>query len=107
MRTTVGRIPAIVCALILSGCTSIRVSGQVTDDKTGDLLPGCGVTFGEFYSSCDGAGHFTIKGRSYWKTMRVVAPGYVARDVPVDASKTRTPSITVPMTRNRNLARSE
>ncbi len=99
-------VPVIVCVSLLAGCTSIRVTGNVTDARTGDLIGPCGVTFGSFYSSCDGAGRFVIKGRKYWKSMRVVSPGYVAQDVPVDASKTRTPFINVQMTRSRSTEQS-
>jgi hypothetical protein len=89
---------ALLASVALFACTSIRVSGFVTDESTGQPVSGCGISFGQFYTNCDVAGHFVIKGRKSLEEMRVIAAGYEPKSVPVDASETRYPVIYVQLT---------
>jgi hypothetical protein len=70
----------------------------VTDESTGQPVGGCGVSFGQFYTISDAAGHFVIKGRESWEEMRVIAAGYEPKSVPVDASDTRYPVVYIQLT---------
>ena len=89
---------ALMAAVAVSACTSIRVTGFVTDESTGEPVGGCGITFGQFYTNSDAAGHFVIKGRKDWGEMRFLAAGYEQKSVAVDASETRYPVIRVQLT---------
>jgi hypothetical protein len=91
-------VVALCCALALSACTSIRVQGFVTDEKTGEPVGTAGVTLGERYTHVDTAGHYVLNVRKYWKNMQVVAPGYEIRTMKVDLSGHRAPQINVQMT---------
>ena len=88
----------LIMAAVLSACTSVRVTGFVTDELTGDPIEGCGISFGSIYTSTDAAGHYVIKGRKSWEAMQLIAPGYESKSVPVDASDTRYPTVNVQLT---------
>lgn len=94
MRLTKILVP-LALALTVSACTSIRVSGFVTDATTNVAVSSCGITFGHFYTHVDPAGHYVIKGRKSWAAMQVTAPGYEPQSVPVDSSKTRYPVVNI------------
>lgn len=93
----------LVCTVVLSACTSIQVSGFVTDEVTGEPVSGCGVSFRHSYANTDAAGHFLVRGRKSWAEMTLVAAGYERKTVPVDASDTRYPVIHVQMTPKRRV----
>jgi hypothetical protein len=89
---------ALFASVALFACTSIRVTGFVTDESTGEPVGGCGISFGQLYTNSDAAGHFVINGRKNWEEMRVIAAGYESKSVPVDASDTRYPVIYIQLT---------
>lgn len=91
-------IVALICAIALSACTSMRVTGFVTDEVTGDPIGSCGITIGERYVHVDSAGHYSVNARTSWKTMKLIAPGYHPKSVTIDTSKTRYPTINVQLT---------
>jgi hypothetical protein len=88
---------ALLASVALFACTSIRVTGFVTDDSTGQPVGDCGISFGQLHTNCDATGHFVIKGRKSWD-MRVIAAGYEPKWVPVDASHTRYPIVYIQLT---------
>jgi hypothetical protein len=88
--------------VLIAGCTSMRVTGNITDSTNGDVVPNCGITIGPRYISADGAGHFVVNARKSWKTLDVVCAGYEPRSVAIDSSETRYPTISIPMTPRRN-----
>ena len=89
---------AVFCALALSACTSMRVSGFVTDGRTGEPIGTCGVTVGPGYGHTDSAGHYVVNAKRGLKTMQFIAPGYQTLTVPVDSSTNRYPVVNVQLT---------
>ena len=97
-----GKIAVILCAAMVSACTSIRVSGMVTDQRTGDPVGVCGVMIGSRYVRTDPIGKYVIGADASAKSMQFIAPGYETRTVPIDSSKTRYPVIDVQMVPKSN-----
>ncbi len=95
-------LPALIAALALSACTSIRVSGFVLDKTTGDGIGACGIMLGRNYVHTDPAGHFSIKADYRDKMMSLTAPGYVPLTVPIDASETRYPIVEIKLVPKKN-----
>jgi hypothetical protein len=91
MTKSLGLPTSIVLSLLLMGCTSMRVTGDVVDASTGDVVNTCGVTIGPKYINVDSAGHFAVNARKWWKKMDLVCAGYEPQTVMVDSSKTRYP----------------
>ena len=92
------KVLVLIMALAVSACSSIRVTGFVTDEVTGSPVGGCGISFGSFYTSTDAAGHYVIKGNKSLETMQLIASGYESKSVSVDASDTRYPVVNVQLT---------
>jgi hypothetical protein len=88
--------------MLVAGCTSMRVTGNITDSVTGDVVPNCGVTIGPRYISADGAGHFVVNARKSWGKLDVVCAGYEPQSVEVDSSQSRYPTISILMTPRRS-----
>lgn len=91
-------VVALICALAVSACTSVRVQGFVTDENTGEPIGTAGITIGERYAHVDSAGHYLMNVRKTWKNMELVAPGYETKTMTVDLSKSRAPQVNVQMT---------
>jgi hypothetical protein len=89
---------ALFCALAVSACTSMRLEGFVTDEKTGEPIHTAGITIGEKYVHVDTAGHYVVNVRNYWKTMNLVAPGYVSKSVAWPTNGPRYQKFNVQMT---------
>lgn len=57
---------AIVLCATTSACTSLRISGLVTDERTGEPVGVCGITSGPNYARTDPIGHYTIAVKPEW-----------------------------------------
>jgi hypothetical protein len=88
----------IALAVSLSACTTMRVTGMVTDEQTGEPVGVCGITSGTKYVRTDPIGRYAIPVKREWKTMQVVAPGYERKTVTFGDQPTRRPVIDVGLT---------
>jgi len=95
-------IPAILfCAILIGGCTSLRLTGKVLDADTGDVVGTCGITCGPKYVKVDSAGHFSVNVRKYWKTATLTCGGYDTQEIPIEGFQTRYPDLTIRVTPRR------
>lgn len=93
------RTPAVVLGIIacLTGCSSVRVTGTVTDAANGHGVSPCGITIGPRYVNTDLAGRYSVDARTWWNKMQVTCLGYESQTVSVDFSKSRYPKIDLQM----------
>ncbi|HXC52960.1 MAG TPA: hypothetical protein VN634_18885 [Candidatus Limnocylindrales bacterium] len=93
------KVPAILfCAILIGGCTSLRLTGTVVDANTGDVVGTCGITSGPKYAKVDSAGHFAVNVRKTWKTATLTCGGYETQEFPIENFQTRYPELTIRVT---------
>jgi hypothetical protein len=93
MKTEV--FATLLCVVLLGGCTSLRLTGTVMDDSTGDVVGTCGLQSGPKYAKVDSAGHFAVNVRKYWKTATLTCAGYETQEIKIDGFATRYPQLTI------------
>ena len=90
------KVPAILfCAILIGGCTPLRLTGTVVDANTGDVVGTCGLTSGPKYVKVDTAGHFAVNVRKTWKTATLTCGGYETQEFPIENFQTRYPELTI------------
>lgn len=92
-------LPAVVAvaALSLSACTSMRITGTVTDQRTGEPITHGGVVSGPRSAPTDFLGRYVIGVDRSWKTMQVIAKGYEPKNVSFESASSRYPIIDIQM----------
>lgn len=94
------RLAVVVLVALAGGCTSMRLSGVVSDKKTGAPIMGAGVAVPDKWTTTGPDGRYSIKTNWAATTVNVNATGYLPASQAVDPGDERYPTLNVQLSRD-------